>query len=106
MRWLQAQGLQVTGVDRSPEAIAACTGLGELICAESLTYPGLKAIASQLGVQLHALTLDDEGPSAAEFEQACRTLRPKALYLNPTLQNPTTLTVSRRSPSLTTTTRP
>jgi DNA-binding transcriptional MocR family regulator len=68
---------------------------GELICAESLTYPGLKAIASQLGVQLHALTLDDEGPSAAEFEQACRTLRPKALYLNPTLQNPTTLTVSR-----------
>ncbi len=34
MRWLQAQGLQVTGVDRSPEAIAACTGLGELICAD------------------------------------------------------------------------
>ena len=24
MRWLKAQGLQVTGVDRSPEAIAAC----------------------------------------------------------------------------------
>ena len=34
MRWLQAQGLQVTGVDRSPEAIAACAGLGELICAD------------------------------------------------------------------------
>lgn len=34
MRWLQAQGLQVTGVDRSSEAIAACTGLGELICAD------------------------------------------------------------------------
>ena len=34
MRWLQAQGLQVTGVDRSPEAIAACVGLGELICAD------------------------------------------------------------------------
>ena len=34
MRWLQAQGLKVTGVDRSPEAIAACTGLGELICAD------------------------------------------------------------------------
>ena len=24
----------MTGVDRSPEAIAACTGLGELICAD------------------------------------------------------------------------
>ena len=34
MRWLKAQGLQVTGVDRSPAAIAACAGLGELICAD------------------------------------------------------------------------
>ena len=34
MRWRKAQGLQVTGVDRSPEAIAACAGLGELICAD------------------------------------------------------------------------
>ncbi len=69
---------------------------GELICVESLTYPGIKAMAAQLGVQLHALTLDDEGPSAAEFELACKTLKPKALYCNPTLLNPTTRTVSRR----------
>ncbi|WP_428421813.1 PLP-dependent aminotransferase family protein [Methylibium sp.] len=69
---------------------------GELICVESLTYPGIKAIATQLGVQLHALALDDEGPSAADFEQACKTLKPKALYCNPTLLNPTTLTTSRR----------
>ncbi len=34
MRWLQAQGHTVTGVDRSAEAIAACAGLGELICAD------------------------------------------------------------------------
>lgn len=34
MRWLQAQGHTVTGVDRSPEAIASCAGLGELICAD------------------------------------------------------------------------
>ena len=68
---------------------------GELICVESLTYPGLKAMANQLGVQLHALPLDDDGPSAAEFEQACKTLKPKALYCNPTLLNPTTTTVTR-----------
>ena len=68
---------------------------GELICAESLTYPGLKAIATQLGVNLHALPLDDDGPSPAAFEQACKTLQPKALYSNPTLLNPTTLTVGR-----------
>lgn len=69
---------------------------GELICVEALTYPGIKAMANQLGVRLHALALDDEGPSAAQFEQACKTLAPKALYCNPTLLNPTTLTVSRR----------
>jgi len=61
---------------------------GELICVESLTYPGVKAMAAQLGVQLHALTLDDEGPSAAEFELACKTLKPKALYCKPDLAEP------------------
>ncbi len=69
---------------------------GELICVESLTYPGVKAIATQLGVNLHALPMDEEGPSAAAFEQACKALKPKALYCNPTLQNPTTLTLSPR----------
>lgn len=68
---------------------------GELICVEALTYPGLKAIAAQVGVQLHALPMDDDGPSAEAFEHACRTLQPRALYCNPTLLNPTTLTVSR-----------
>jgi hypothetical protein len=62
---------------------------GELICVESLTYPGVKAIAAQLGVQLHALQLDDDGPDADAFEHACKTLKPKALYCNPTLLNPT-----------------
>jgi DNA-binding transcriptional MocR family regulator len=69
---------------------------GELICVEALTYPGIKAIASHLGVKLHPLTIDDEGPSAAEFEIACKTLQPKALYCNPTMLNPTTTTISRR----------
>lgn len=68
---------------------------GELVCVESLTYPGIKAMAAQLGVQLHALQLDDEGPDPIAFEYACRTLKCRALYLNPTLLNPTTLTVSR-----------
>ncbi|RZI92363.1 MAG: GntR family transcriptional regulator, partial [Variovorax sp.] len=35
---------------------------GELICVEALTYPGVKAIATQLGIQLHALPIDEEGP--------------------------------------------
>jgi DNA-binding transcriptional MocR family regulator len=65
---------------------------GETLCVESLTYPGIKAIAAQLGVKLFALSMDEDGPSAVAFEQACKTLAPKAFYCNPTLQNPTTCT--------------
>jgi DNA-binding transcriptional MocR family regulator len=68
---------------------------GELICVEALTYPGVKAIATQLGVQLHALPLDEEGPLGEAFEHACKALKPKVLYLNPTINNPTTRTISR-----------
>ncbi len=102
--WL---GRRLPGCD--PARVLVCPGIhsalaalisqlarpGELICVEALCYPGTKAMANQLGVQLHALALDDEGPSAEAFEQACKTLKPKALCINPTLQNPTTITTSR-----------
>jgi DNA-binding transcriptional MocR family regulator len=67
---------------------------GELVCVESLVYPGIKVIASQLGVRLHPIGLDEDGPDVEKFEQACRTLHPKAVYCNPTLLNPTTATMS------------
>src|SRR5258706_287262 len=67
---------------------------GETICVDALAYPGLKAIATQLGVVLHPLALDDDGPDVDAFEQACKTLAPKAVYCNPTLLNPTTVTMS------------
>lgn len=68
---------------------------GELVCVESLTYPGVKAIAAQLGIQLHPLPMDEDGPIADAFEHACKTLHPQALYCNPTLLNPTTGIISR-----------
>ncbi|WP_298207962.1 class I SAM-dependent methyltransferase [Acidovorax sp.] len=34
LRWLHGQGHPVVGVDRSAEAIAACAGLGEMVCAD------------------------------------------------------------------------
>ena len=102
-RWL---GRRLGQVD--PERVLVCPGAhaaltamfsmlaksGDLICVEALTYPGVKAIAAQLGIRLHALKLDDDGPSATDFEYACKHLSPKALYCNPTLLNPTSQTVS------------
>jgi len=67
---------------------------GETICLDTLAYPGIKAIASQLGVRLQPLPRDEEGPLPHAFEALCKTEKPGALYCNPTLQNPSTLTLS------------
>ncbi|WP_251976594.1 aminotransferase-like domain-containing protein [Salinicola avicenniae] len=72
------------------------TAPGATICCASLTYPGLRALAAQFGVSLVGLPMDDEGIDAGAFAAACAQHAPKALYCNPTLHNPTTITVSAR----------
>jgi DNA-binding transcriptional MocR family regulator len=102
-RWIRRQ---LPGVTR--DDVLVCPGIhsvlvslisqlvppGEIMCVESLTYPGVKAIAAQLGIKLFPLPMDADGPSAAAFEEACKVLHPKALYCCPTLQNPTARTFS------------
>ncbi|MFJ5489542.1 PLP-dependent aminotransferase family protein, partial [Hansschlegelia beijingensis] len=39
------------------------------------------------------LPMDEHGVTPEALTEACERLAPKALYLNPTLQNPTTLTI-------------
>lgn len=92
----------------SPERVLVCPGVqsallalmsvlvrpGEAMCTEALTYPGVKAIASHLGIELVGLPLDDEGIDPDAFAAACAKHAPKALYLNPTLLNPTTAVMS------------
>jgi DNA-binding transcriptional MocR family regulator len=67
---------------------------GEAICAEALTYPGLRSAAAHLGVSVLGAAMDEEGIIPAAFDQVCRDHGPKALYCTPTLQNPTTATMS------------
>jgi DNA-binding transcriptional MocR family regulator len=69
---------------------------GGTICLDTLAYPGIKAIAAQLGVRLQALARDDEGPLAHAFEALCRSEKPSAFYCNPTIQNPSTVTLSAK----------
>ena len=68
---------------------------GDAVCCEALTYPGARSLAAHLGLTLIGLPGDAEGIDAAAFAATCVKHRPKALYLNPTLLNPTTVTVSR-----------
>lgn len=66
---------------------------GETILCEAVTYPGCRSIAAQLGLTLIGLEVDEDGVTPDALDHACGRLSPKALYLNPTLHNPTTLTI-------------
>jgi DNA-binding transcriptional MocR family regulator len=66
---------------------------GEVIAAGSVTYPGLKAIAQQRGFRLEPLAMDDDGIVPESFEDRCRVAVPKAIYIIPAIDNPTTATM-------------
>lgn len=66
---------------------------GDRVLAGAMTYPGLKAVAAQKGLVLEPLAMDEQGIVPEAFEQACRETSPKALYLTPTIDNPTTATM-------------
>ncbi|MBO9123731.1 MULTISPECIES: aminotransferase-like domain-containing protein [unclassified Rhizobium] len=66
---------------------------GDTICAEELTYPGLRSIASHLRLRLAPVAMDAKGLVPEDFERVCRKAKPKALYCMPTLHNPTTRTM-------------
>ena len=101
--WLSRRSV-VAPQDRlfiSPGAHPALLGIlgllakaGDVVLAESLTYPGTRSIAAQLGLKLVGLPMDGQGIDADAFADACKQFNPKALYLNPTLLNPTTHTIS------------
>ncbi|MCX5513598.1 PLP-dependent aminotransferase family protein [Kaistia algarum] len=80
---------------------AVCATLlrpGDGLCAGASTYPGVKDVAAQIGISLIGLAMDREGILPDAFETACERHRPKAIYVVPTIDNPTTATMptSRR----------
>jgi DNA-binding transcriptional MocR family regulator len=92
------------GVPAAPERVLVCTGSqhglavvlatllrpGDLLLTESLTYAGLKSVAGLLHLRVAGLPVDAQGLRPEAFEDACRKGRARALYLIPTLHNPTT----------------
>ncbi|MCS0612149.1 PLP-dependent aminotransferase family protein [Massilia kyonggiensis] len=76
--------------------ILALTAPGDVILAEPTTYPGLRAAATQFGRRLIAVEADGQGMMPERLEEACRRHKPGLVYLNPTLQNPTTVTMPAR----------
>jgi DNA-binding transcriptional MocR family regulator len=103
--WLSRRGLvpsqeRIFVTPGAHPALLAIFGMlakpGETVLSENITYPGMRSIAAQLRLNLVGLPMDDEGIIPSAFAAACEEEKPKALYLNPTLQNPTTLTIPER----------
>ncbi len=67
---------------------------GASICVQGLVYPGLKAIAAQLDIPLLAVDSDKDGPIIHTLDALCKHEQIAAIYLNPTLQNPTAYSIS------------
>lgn len=87
----------------SPGAHPALVGIfsllarpGDTVLCEAITYPGARAVTAQLGLKLVGIPMDANGILTDAFEAAIREHAPKAIYLNPTLQNPTTITIPER----------
>jgi DNA-binding transcriptional MocR family regulator len=67
---------------------------GDVILADSITYQGINALSRSQGLDLRGLPMDREGMRPDAFERACAAWRPRAVFLVPSLHNPTTITLS------------
>jgi DNA-binding transcriptional MocR family regulator len=67
---------------------------GDVILADSITYQGINALSRSQGLDLRGLPMDRGGMRPDAFERACATWRPRAVFLVPSLHNPTTITLS------------
>ncbi|WP_330458907.1 PLP-dependent aminotransferase family protein [Streptomyces sp. NBC_00820] len=73
--------------------LASLVRPGGRIGVEALTYPLVRETAARLGALLVPLDCDERGPLAESVAAAHRTAPLSALYLQPTLHNPTSLTM-------------
>jgi DNA-binding transcriptional MocR family regulator len=73
--------------------LLAVTRPGDVVLTDRLTYPGFRSAAASLGVRLVGVASDDEGMNPEALAEACRLHAPKAVYLMPTIHNPTTATM-------------
>lgn len=77
-------------------ALAAMTKSGDTVFTEAVTYHGVKAVASLLGLKLEPLPLDRYGLVPDALERAARGRAGKVVYTIPSLHNPTTIVMPEK----------
>jgi len=68
---------------------------GEIVLTEAVTFSGFRALAEHSGLRCAGVDMDDEGIEPDALERAVVATGSRVLYLMPTLQNPTTRSMSR-----------
>lgn len=74
--------------------LAALCRNGGRVATERLVYPGMRAIARILGLELIPVDLDEEGLRPDSLRAVLSAGGIDAIYTDPTLQNPTNVTMS------------
>ncbi|QDQ88512.1 PLP-dependent aminotransferase family protein [Alcaligenaceae bacterium SJ-26] len=75
-------------------AVHALTRPGDLICCESLCYPGIASVVLSLGRRLQGIAMDADGMLPAQLAEQCAQEKPAMVICIATLQNPTTAIMS------------
>lgn len=74
--------------------LGAVARQGDTILADAVTYQGIGALCRSLDLSLRPVAMDRTGMLPDALDRACAEFRPRALFLVPTLHNPTTITLS------------
>jgi DNA-binding transcriptional MocR family regulator len=91
-RGLTAEPTQVMIVDGAQHGLAvtmmALLQPGDVVAADTLTYPGFKVLAEALHLELLPVPASGQGPDPDALERLCTRRKVRAFYTMPTIHNP------------------
>ncbi len=73
--------------------IMTTTAPGDAVLADSLTYPGFISLAKTLRRKIVGVPADEDGMRPDDLDKMARASGARLVYLNPTLHNPTALSM-------------
>jgi len=85
--------LVAPGAQTALAAVLALAPRGGALVVEPLVYPGVLAVARQLGLRLVVCPTDARGLDPDALARLCAAEKPAAVYVTPTTQNPTAVTL-------------
>lgn len=75
--------------------LLACINKDDVLMVNELTFPGMKALAKQMGLKLHGVKVDEQGIIPEALDLAVRTTGSKVLVSDPDFQNPTAVNMDQ-----------